>query len=293
MEIRFLELKQDKMTVAEYEAKFTELSRFVPEFVNTEEKKARRFQLGLKQWIQNRVAVLELTDYATLVQKASIVEAGSEQTVKEKENKKRKIGSQGIGNENRSLPSRFVRGAVSQSARGPGFRKAPSESIGQGGGQSRATFHSQPRAPIPECQTSARTFNMTVQDDVRNTDVIAGTLLLNSEHANVLFDSGATKSYVSQDFASKLKLNAIPLREVLRVEIANKEIIPVNQIYPKCKLKLEEEIFEVDLIPFALGEFDVILGMDWLSRNGAQIDCEQKKVKIRVQNDKEVVFKGQ
>ena len=252
--------------------------------------------------------------------------------MKEKENRKRKIGSQGIGTGNRILPSRFVRGAVSQPARGPGFRKAPSESVGQGGGQSRATFHSQPRAPIPECQTckkrhlgvcnqtraplrcylcdqighlansctrpkvtcfqcgkvghmkrdcptlkppasgmsrdasnrppAARTFNMTVQDAVRNTDVIAGTLLLNSEHANVLFDSGATKSFISQDFASKLKLNAKPLREVLRVEIANKEIIPVNQIYPKCKLKLEEEIFEVDLIPFALGEFDVIFGKD-------------------------------
>ena len=156
MEIKFLELKQDKMTVAEYEAKFTELSRFVPEFVNTEEKKARRFQLGLKQWIQNRVAVLELTDYATLVQKASIVEAGSEQSVKKKENRKRKMGSQGIGTRNRSLPGRFVRGAASQPARGPGFRKAPSESVGQGGGQSRATLHSQPRAPIPECQTCGK-----------------------------------------------------------------------------------------------------------------------------------------
>ncbi|KAK1368562.1 hypothetical protein POM88_034654 [Heracleum sosnowskyi] len=35
------------MTVTEYEAKFFELSRFVPEFVNTEEKKASRFQPGL------------------------------------------------------------------------------------------------------------------------------------------------------------------------------------------------------------------------------------------------------
>ncbi|KAL8124185.1 hypothetical protein AgCh_011991 [Apium graveolens] len=31
--------------------------------------------------------------------------------------------------------------------------------------------------------------------------------------------------------------------------------------------------------------------MDWLSNNEAQIDCEQKRVKIRVQNEKEVVFK--
>ena len=43
MELKFLELKQNNLSVAEYEAKFTELSRFVPEFVNTEEKRARRF----------------------------------------------------------------------------------------------------------------------------------------------------------------------------------------------------------------------------------------------------------
>ena len=74
----------------------------MPEFVNTEEKRARRFQQGLKQWIQNRIAVFELTDYATVVQKASIVEAGSEQTQKEREGKKRKRfggpgGSSGSG----------------------------------------------------------------------------------------------------------------------------------------------------------------------------------------------------
>ena len=48
MELKFLELKQNNISVVEYEAKFTKLSRFVPEFVNTEEKRARRFQQGLK-----------------------------------------------------------------------------------------------------------------------------------------------------------------------------------------------------------------------------------------------------
>ena len=86
------------------------MSRFIPEFVNTEEKRAKRFQLGLKQWIQNRVAVLELTNYATLVQKASIVEVGSEQSQKEKEKKKRKAVSHGRGSIGRSFPSKFNRG---------------------------------------------------------------------------------------------------------------------------------------------------------------------------------------
>lgn len=44
MELKFFELKQENMSVAEYEKKFTELARFVGDFVDTEEKRARRFQ---------------------------------------------------------------------------------------------------------------------------------------------------------------------------------------------------------------------------------------------------------
>ena len=54
MELKFLELKQGNMSVAEYETKFTELSRFVPTYVDTERKRARRFQQGLKSWIRSK-----------------------------------------------------------------------------------------------------------------------------------------------------------------------------------------------------------------------------------------------
>ncbi|XP_074328353.1 uncharacterized protein LOC141666257 [Apium graveolens] len=48
MEIEFLELKQGDRSVAQYEAKFTQLARFVPNYVRSEAQKARRFQQGLK-----------------------------------------------------------------------------------------------------------------------------------------------------------------------------------------------------------------------------------------------------
>ncbi|XP_074356323.1 uncharacterized protein LOC141696029 [Apium graveolens] len=48
LEMRFVDLKQENMIVVEYEVKFLELARFVPEYVNTEAKKAKRFQQGLK-----------------------------------------------------------------------------------------------------------------------------------------------------------------------------------------------------------------------------------------------------
>ena len=80
--------------------------------------------------------------------------------------------------------------------------------------------------------------------------------------------------------------------EPLQVEIANQEIIPVNQIHPACELGIGEQSFSVDLIPFKLGEFDIILGIDWLSSNDAQIDCKGKKVKLNIPGKKEVIFRG-
>jgi hypothetical protein len=41
-----------------------------------------------------------------------------------------------------------------------------------------------------------------------------------------------------------------------------------------------------------LYDFDVILGMDWLSKHKAQVDCFTKKVTIQGIGDKIVVFKG-
>ncbi|XP_074323602.1 uncharacterized protein LOC141660512 [Apium graveolens] len=84
MKIKFLELKQGNLPVTDYKAKFTELAMFVPEQVDTAEKRAKRFQQGLKPWICSRVAIFELTTYTTVVQKAMIIEGESEASQKEK-----------------------------------------------------------------------------------------------------------------------------------------------------------------------------------------------------------------
>lgn len=156
MELKFLGLQQDNMTVSEYEAKFTELSRFVPEYVNTDAKRARRFQQGLKQWIQNRVALLELTNYATLVQKALIVESGAEQSQKAKEGKKRKFNGPGGSSASGNFPNKFNRGMAPPPGRNSGYRNAESGSVGQGNRQAGGSNFSQPRPPLPECKSCGR-----------------------------------------------------------------------------------------------------------------------------------------
>ncbi|XP_028071506.1 uncharacterized protein LOC114273886 [Camellia sinensis] len=46
--LEFQELKQGRMSVAEYEAKFTELARFAPHMVDTDYKKARKFEMATR-----------------------------------------------------------------------------------------------------------------------------------------------------------------------------------------------------------------------------------------------------
>ncbi|XP_074338390.1 uncharacterized protein LOC141676579 [Apium graveolens] len=64
MQLKFFELKQEGMTVGEYEKEFTELARFVGNYMDTDEMRAKRFQQGLKPWLRSRVAAFELATYA-------------------------------------------------------------------------------------------------------------------------------------------------------------------------------------------------------------------------------------
>ncbi|XP_028055565.1 uncharacterized protein LOC114259736 [Camellia sinensis] len=71
----FQELKQGKMSVAEYEAKFIELARSAPRIVDTDYKKARMFKGGLDLEIFDRVGILKLPTYVEVLDRALMVEA--------------------------------------------------------------------------------------------------------------------------------------------------------------------------------------------------------------------------
>ena len=53
-------------------------------------------------------------------------------------------------------------------------------------------------------QPRARAFNMNINEAVEDTEMVTCMLLINSKRANILFDSGATKSFISEDFLKKL-----------------------------------------------------------------------------------------
>ncbi|XP_074377984.1 uncharacterized protein LOC141719500 [Apium graveolens] len=75
MEIEFLELKKGDKSVVEYEAKFIELARFLPDYVYSKAQKSRRFQQGLMPEIGSGVVPLQLKTYPFVVQVALVIES--------------------------------------------------------------------------------------------------------------------------------------------------------------------------------------------------------------------------
>ncbi|GJR50769.1 putative reverse transcriptase domain-containing protein [Tanacetum coccineum] len=111
-------------------------------------------------------------------------------------------------------------------------------------------------------------------------NVVAGTFLLNNRYAYILFDTGADRSFVSTTFSSQIDITPSTLDHYYDVELADGRIIGVNTILMGCTLNFRNHPFNINLMPVEMGSFDVIIGMDWLSKYSAVIDCAKKIVRI-------------
>ena len=64
----------------------------------------------------------------------------------------------------------------------------------------------------------------------------------------------------------------------------------MNRVYIDCPIKIREYEFPKDLIELSFREFDVILGMDWLSRHQVLVDYRMKRVALRTPSSEAVTF---
>ncbi|GKD33183.1 putative reverse transcriptase domain-containing protein, partial [Tanacetum coccineum] len=70
------------------------------------------------------------------------------------------------------------------------------------------------------------------------------------------------------------------------IEIASGQLVEIDKVIKVCKLEIEGHVFDIDLIPFGHGSFDMIIGIDWLSNYKAKIICHEKVVRIPLPDGK-------
>ncbi|GJY68414.1 putative reverse transcriptase domain-containing protein [Tanacetum coccineum] len=118
------------------------------------------------------------------------------------------------------------------------------------------------------------------RDASLDSNVITGTFLLNNRYAKILFDTGADRSFVSYTFSASISITPATLENYYEVELADGKIIGVNTIIRGCTLNFMNHPFNIDLMPVPLGSFDVIIGMDYLTKYHGVIICDEKIIRV-------------
>ncbi|XP_071688266.1 uncharacterized protein [Rutidosis leptorrhynchoides] len=138
-----------------------------------------------------------------------------------------------------------------------------------------------------------RSFQMTIDEARKSSEVVTGNFLVNSIPTKVLFDSRADRSFVAIRFAPCLNKLLLKLELPLEVEIADDKPKLVVGVYKNCNIDINSKLFDVDLIPMTMGEFAVIIGMDWLSWHGANIVCDEKIIRVKTPSEEEMIIQGE
>ncbi|GJR32492.1 putative reverse transcriptase domain-containing protein [Tanacetum coccineum] len=130
-----------------------------------------------------------------------------------------------------------------------------------------------------------RAYMLKDRNAQQDPNVVTGMFLLNQHLVKVLFDSGADRNFISISFASKLNIPSITIDTFYDIEMADGNLVSTNTVIKGCTLTLLNQPFEIDLMPIKLGSFDVVIGMDWLSKYHAKILCDEKVVHIPINGE--------
>nr|GEY81567.1 reverse transcriptase domain-containing protein [Tanacetum cinerariifolium] len=69
------------------------------------------------------------------------------------------------------------------------------------------------------------------------------------------------------------------------IKMAGGNLVITNTVIKGCTLTLLKQPFKIDLRSIKLGSFDVVIGMDWLSKYHAKILCDEKVVHIPINGE--------
>nr|GFC11643.1 putative reverse transcriptase domain-containing protein [Tanacetum cinerariifolium] len=125
---------------------------------------------------------------------------------------------------------------------------------------------------------SGRVFAITEDHATKTLGTITGTLFIYGYAVFVLFDTGATHSVISSVFASCVTTTPTLLDLVLCISTPMKDSVCITHVYRDLPLQFDDKIRAINALPLDMCEFDIILGMDWLTEHHATIDCRSYRV---------------
>ena len=122
--------------------------------------------------------------------------------------------------------------------------------------------------------------------------VIAGNFTLYENEMHALIDPGSKHLYICIEQLSDKFQSVEHLAYDMHVTSPLGHSVRVNQVYKECPLMVHDREFSVDLIALPFHEFDLILGMDWLSKHQVIVYCDKKSVLLKCFDLLEITIHG-
>jgi hypothetical protein len=107
-----------------------------------------------------------------------------------------------------------------------------------------------------------RVNHMTSEEAQQAPDVVLGMFLASSQSATILFDFGASHSFISSSFVAKHSLAIATMKHIMLVSSPGGEM-RTKHICPTVSISIRGVDFPSNLILLDSKGIDIILGMDW------------------------------
>ncbi|XP_075515731.1 uncharacterized protein LOC142550542 [Primulina tabacum] len=98
---------------------------------------------------------------------------------------------------------------------------------------------------------------------------------------NAVLDSGRIRSFKSNNFVSYLCVKSTKADINYSVTVPSGKELSASSVVRHFDLELQGHTVYADLIVMSMPEVDIILGIDWLSKNGVLIDFHRRSVFVR------------
>jgi hypothetical protein len=122
---------------------------------------------------------------------------------------------------------------------------------------------------------------MTSDEAQQAQDVVLGMFLASSHPSTILFDSGASDSFITSNFVAKHKLPIANMKHTMLVSSPRDEM-RTKLVCPAISISIRGGgvDFPLNLILLDSKGIDIILGMDWLSMYDGVIQCAKRAVRL-------------
>ncbi|KAA3473474.1 Retrotransposable element Tf2 [Gossypium australe] len=137
-----------------------------------------------------------------------------------------------------------------------------------------------------------RAYVFRAREEASSPDVITGTFTLYDTSVIALIYPGSTHSYICVNFVISKTFPVESTVFVIKALNPLGKSVLVDKICKNCPLMFRDICFPTDLMLLPFDEFDVILGMDWLTLHDAVVNCKRKTIDLRCPNDEIVKIKS-